>query len=585
LRKFVSYLYQAFGILAILLVLNACKSKKATSVSDPKASHSLNTGNSNGQVRFAGLYVDGCVQRMKGNLNEALQLFNECVKIDPTSLPVCYELGTIYKLLGANDKALENAKLCANGDQKNEWYQLLLIACYHSTKQFAQSVKVYENLIKNFPSKSEFKEDLAIEYALLGQYDKALKQYDELEKQYGTSEQLSLNKIKLLKEQKKNTEVEKEYKRLIEVHPGEAHYYGYLAEYYQESGRSKEAKEMFDKVLQMDPKNVTIHLALSNYYRENGDEIKAYEELRLAFLNPDLDVDTKYKIGLSYFDNAPQNTLYQKQGKELSKILVDVHPSSGESHSLYANFLLNERNLKEAAKHFAIATHFDKTGYGMWEQLLYLENDLGLYDSLEKHSAEALEIFPTNPIPYFFNGVSNYNLKNFKKSVQSLTDGLEFVINNKSLMIDFYKILGDGHNQLKDFDKSDKAYEDALKIDSDNLYVLNNYSYFLSLRKQKLERAEKLSRRTNEIKPNTKNYMDTYGWILYQMERFTEAVDWLGRSAAIPPPSAVVHEHYGDALFKIGKIDEAVNEWQKAKDAGGSGELLVKKLKDKRLYE
>lgn len=565
--------------------LSACKSKKSVVAQDPKSIQGVNTGNSLNYVRFGGMYVDGCVQRMKGNLNEALQLFNECAKIDPASLPVRYELGTIYKLLGANDKALENARLCANGDPKNEWYQLLLIACYHSTKQFAQSAKVYETLIKNFPTKSEFKEDLAIEYALLGQYDKALKQYEELEKQYGASEQLSLNKIKLLKEQKKNAEVEKEYKRLIEANPGDAHFYGYLAEYYQEAGRSKEAKEMFDKVLQMDPKNVTIHLALSNYYRENGDENKAFEELKFAFLNPDLDVDTKYKIGLSYYDNARDNSLYQKQGKELSKILIDVHPSDGESHSLYANFLLNERNLQEAVKHYAIATRFDKTSYGLWEQLLYLESELGKYDSLEKHSAEAAEIFPTNPMPYFFNGVSNYQLKNYKKSAQSLTDGIEFVVNNKSLMLDFYKVMGDAYNQLKDYEKSDKAYEDALKIDSDNLYVLNNYSYYLSLRKQKLERAEKLSRRTNEIKPNTKNYMDTYGWILYQMGKYTEALDWLGRAAALAPPSATVNEHYGDALFKTGKTEEAVQQWQKAKEAGGTNEILAKKIKDKKLYE
>ncbi len=562
-----------------------CKSKKTATVNDPKATQGVNTGGDMKFVQFGGMYVDGCVQRMKGNLNEALQLFNMCAKIDPTSLPVKYELGTIYKLLGANDKSLENAKACATGNPKNEWYQLLLIDCYHSTKQFAQSARVYESLIKNFPSRNEFKEDLAIEYALLGQYDKALKQYEELEKQFGVSEQLSLNKIKLLKEQKRTAEIEKEYKRLIEAHPTEPQYYGYLAEYYQETGRQKEAKEMFDKVLSIEPNNATIHLALSNYYRENKDDIKAFEEMKLAFLNPDLDIDTKYKIGLSYYDYAQQDALYQKQGKELSQILVKVHPSAGESHSLYANFLLNERNLEEATKHYGIAAKIDKSSYNLWEQLLYLENELTKYDSLSKHSAEAMELFPNQPIPYFFNGVANNNLKSYKKSSQSLTDGLEFVVNNKSLMLDFYKLLGDVNYQLKEYEKSDKAYEDALKIDSDNLYVLNNYSYYLSLRKQKLERAEKLSRRTNELKPNTKNYMDTYGWILYQMERYTEAVDWLGRASKMTPSSPIVTEHYGDALFKAGKIEEAVVQWQNAKASGGNGELLVKKIKDKKLYE
>lgn len=569
------------------MLLVSCRSKKLVKEEqhDPKAIQGLNTGGSLNYVRFAGMYVDGCTQRMKGNLSEALQLFNECAKIDPASLPVKYELGTIYKLLGANDKALENAKACAQGDPKNEWYQLLLIDCYHGFKQFGQSVKVYETLVKNYPGRSEFKEDLAIEYALLGQYDKALKQYEELEKQYGINEQISLNKIKLLKEQKKSSEIEKEYKRLIEANPGEAQYYGYLAEYYQENGRQQEAKTMFDKVLSIDPGNPTIHLALSNYYRENKDDQKAFEEMKLAFLNPDLDIDTKYKIGLSFYEYARENELYQQQGKQLSKILVDVHPSTGEAHSLYANFLLNERKLTEAIAYYSTAAHLDKSSYNLWEQLLYLENEVAQYDSLVKHSAEAMDMFPSQPIPYFFNGVGNYQIRSFKKSAQALTDGLEFVVNNKSLMLDFCKLLGDVQYQLKEYDKSDKAYEDALKIDADNLYVLNNYSYYLSLRKQKLERAEKLSKRANELKPGNRNYMDTYGWILYQMERYSEASDWLGRAAATTPPSPVIIEHYGDALFRLGKTGEALKQWQNAKDAGGNSEGLIKKIRDKKLYE
>lgn len=565
----------------------ACQSKKktTTAISDPQAIKGVNTNGSLSFVRFAGMYVDGCAQRMKGNLNEALQLFNECDKIDPNSLPVKYELGTIYKLLGANDKALENAKVCAYGDLKNEWYQLLLIECYHGFKQFNQSVKVYETLVKNFPSRTDFKEDLAIEYALLGQYDKALKQYEALEKQFGINEQLSLNKIKLLKEQKRAGDIEKEYKRLIEANPNEAQYYGYLAEYYQEVGRQQEAKAMFDKVLSIDPNNTTIHLALSNYYRENKDDQKAFEEMKLAFLNPDLDIDTKYKIGLSFYEYARDNEMYQQQGKELSKLLVQVHPSTGEANSLYANFLLNERQVKEAILYYSKAAHLDKNSYNLWEQLLYLESEVNQFDSLEKHSAEAMDLFPSQPIPYFFNGVASYQLKAYKTAAQSLTDGLEFIVNNKVLMLDFYKLLGDVQHQLNAFDKSDKAYEDALKIDSDNLYVLNNYSYYLSIRKEKLERAEKLSRRANELKPNNRNYMDTYGWILYQMARYTEAADWLGRAAITNPPSAVILEHYGDVLFKLGQIEEAVAQWQKAKAAGATGDVLAKKIKDKKLYE
>lgn len=198
------------------------------------------------QVRFAHMYVDGCAERMKGNLKEALKLFEECAKIDPASAPVRYELGTIYKLLGDHVKAVENAKMCAEADPRNEWYQLLLVHCYNGSKQYGQAIKVREGLVKNFPSRSDFKEELAVEYAMTGQFDKSFKMYDELEKTFGVTEQNTLNKIKLLKTQKKWGEAEKELLKLIESNKNEPRFLAYLAEFYFEQNKHEKAREIYD---------------------------------------------------------------------------------------------------------------------------------------------------------------------------------------------------------------------------------------------------------------------------------------------------------------------------------------------------
>src|SRR5690606_28140386 len=43
--------------------------------------------------------------------------------------------------------------------------------------------------------------------------------------------------------------------------------------------------------------------------------------------------------------------------------------------------------------------------------------------------------------------------------------------------------LGDVYNSMKEYERSDQAYEEALRLKPDNDVVLNNYSYFLALRK------------------------------------------------------------------------------------------------------
>ncbi|MBL7937323.1 MAG: tetratricopeptide repeat protein, partial [Bacteroidia bacterium] len=167
---------------------------------------------------------------------------------------------------------------------------------------------------------------------------------------------------------------------------------------------------------------------------------------------------------------------------------------------------------------------------------------------------------------------------------RSLEDGIEFVYDNKPLLIEFYSNLGNAYNSIKNYAKSDKAFDDALKVDPDNALILNNYSYFLSLRKEKLEKAERYSKRSNELAPNNRSYIDTYGWILYQQGKYKEAEEWLSRAVKMGSKSAI-SEHYGDVLYKLGRKEEALNYWQEAKTAGSGSELLDKKIADKKLND
>lgn len=521
---------------------------------------------------------------MKGNIEIAENLFKECLKIDPTSSAVKYELGNIYRFNGLYDTALKFGKECANDDQKNEWYQLLYIECLHNKRQYSLAAEVYARLIKNYPNRSDFYEGLAAEYMYGGNYEKSYKTYDELEKKFGQNEAFSLNKIKLLKQLKKNSEVEIELKKLIQSNTSDARYYSYLAEFYQETNMNDKAMDTYQEILKIDPKNPMIHLALADYYKSQNDKENFYKEIKIAFENPDLEVDTKLKILISYYELTDINTTYKQQATELCDILLKLHPNSAEAHSINADFLIKDKKIKEARDEYEKAIKLDKSSYAIWNQLMSMEAELGDYKSLEAHSAEAMELFPNQSLPYFFNGISNSTLKNYKKAIESLNDGLEFVYNNNPLLSSFYSTLGDTYNATKEYDKSDKAYDDALKIDPDNAETLNNYAYFLSLRKEKLEKAEKFSRRCNELKPNNRSYLDTYGWILYQQGKYKEAEEWLARAVKIGSKSAI-SEHYGDVLYKLDKKEEALKYWIDAKSSGQGSEELDKKIADKKLND
>jgi tetratricopeptide (TPR) repeat protein len=570
-------------LLVPALVSTSCKSKKELSSSgDPKTAKGLTADQ---ETHFAFDFLEGCKERMRGNVENAESHFKECLKIDPSSPAAKYELGNIYRFAAQYDLALKYAKDCAAADPRNQWYQLLYIECLHSKRLYLQAADVYGRLVKIYPEKPEFYEGMAAEYMYAGSYDKSYKVYDELEKKFGPSETFTLNKIKLLKQTKKTTEAEEEFKKLIKLNPAEPRYYTYLAEFYQDTQQNEKALETYREVLKIDPNNPMVHLAMAEYYKSINDKENFFKEMKTAFENPDLDTDTKYKILTSYYDLSAKNDEFRTQAYELAAIMIRVHPKSGEAYGIYAEFLFRDKKTKEARDEFVMAVKYDKTHFDPWNKLMFSDAELQDYASLETHSAEAIELFPNQATPYYFNGLANIQLKNYDKAVESLRDGIEFVYSNNQLLIDFYSNLGLAYNYQKDYDKSDKAFDDALKVDPDEKNVLNNYAYFLSLRKKNLEKAEKYSRRSNELSPNNPVYMDTYGWILYQQGKYAQAEEWLASAAKIAGKRSAISEHYGDVLYQLEKKEEALIYWKQAKENGSGSEFLDKKISDKKLYE
>ncbi|MNL47140.1 Tetratricopeptide repeat protein [compost metagenome] len=125
-----------------------------------------------------------------------------------------------------------------------------------------------------------------------------------------------------------------------------------------------------------------------------------------------------------------------------------------------------------------------------------------------------------------------------------------------------------------------------MKADPDNDHVLNNYSYFLSLRKEKLDLALKMSEKLVQQHQNNPTYLDTYAWVLYIRKDYKKAKEFLEKAMLDSSGvSGTIVEHYGDVLFKLGERDNAVAQWKKAKRMGETTELLDKKIATGALHE
>lgn len=566
-----------------LLFVVSCKSTRTTSNVEKTKESGLSGKN---RVEFENYFFDANKQKILGNYPEAEALFLQALRTNPNSAATMYELANIYSFQNKKKEALYFSKKAAAIDPANSWYQLLYIDCLTQLQQYAQAVEVYKKLLKQYPNRVEYYYELANLYLTLNKGIEAIKSYDEVEKVSGVTDEVSMQKVRIYKILGDSDKAIEEVLKLIKEFPEESKYYGILGELYQARGESEKAFQVYSDLIKLRPNDPYAHLTLADYYRNKHEKEKAFEEIKIAFKSPELDIDTKVKILLSYYSISETHTEMRADADELCKIIVEVHPLDAKAFAMYGDFLYRDEKLKEAREQYRKAVALDKEKYVIWNQLLLIESELNDYEAMQKESKEAMELFPNQPLPYFLNGAANLQLKNYEVAVTALNEGKEFVFNNNPLLSQFYANLGDGYNHLKKYTESDAAYDKALEINPKSSYVLNNYAYYLSLRKDKLEKAEQMSKKSLELEPGSNSYQDTYGWILYQMNRYEDAKIWIGK--AIENGGAgngTLLEHYGDILFKLNEVNEALSYWEKAKKAGGTTDLIDKKIADKKLYE
>lgn len=110
--------------------------------------------------------------------------------------------------------------------------------------------------------------------------------------------------------------------------------------------------------------------------------------------------------------------------------------------------------------------------------------------------------------------------------------------------------------------KSDLAI--AMKLEPDNPLLLNFLGYGKLERGEDLDQAEAMIRKASALRPDDASITDSLGWALYKRGRLPEAVATLSKAAAGDPAQSEIHEHLGDALYTSGRRIEARFSWQAA---------------------
>lgn len=532
-----------------------------------------------------GLLIQAKKEAITGNLKVAQSLFRQYTGRYPNDPVGYFELARIESDLGNYSEALEHCRKACSLDPENVWYALFLAELSLGTSQVKEAIDIYEGIVKRNPGNVDYLYQLAALYVQSEKYKEAIGVYDRIDKIAGVSEEITLQKQKIYLHLNDAGAAEREILRLISAFPEETKYYSILAEFYMANDMPEKALSAYRKVAELEPDNAYIHMSLADYYRKTGDMDMAFNELKLGFATPNLDIDTKVGILLRFYTvNQLYNDL-KGQAFELTRILIETHPRDPKAYSIYGDLLLQDNQFPEAREAFLQVLALDSSRYAIWEQVLQLDLRTEKLDHLLEYSKKATELFPDQPLPFLFLGLAHLQLKNPERALRALSSGANLVVDNNALLAQFYMYQGDALHAMKNDAEAFTAYERSLKLDGENSYVLNNYAYYLSLKGTELEKAGTMAKKAVTLAPKNGSFLDTYGWVLFMQGHYAEAAEWILKSIRSDDnPSAEVLEHYGDVLYKLNDPAGALEYWIKARDKGPSNEKLEKKIAEKKYY-
>ncbi|MCY7351330.1 MAG: tetratricopeptide repeat protein [Cytophagaceae bacterium] len=530
------------------------------------------------QAEAERIFTEGIKFYVTEDYSRAVSLLEKALEIQPDNAGICFALAQVQQKLNDDTKALSYAERAFLLDDGNKYYSELLANLYQKKRSYAEAAKLYQVLMQKHPESNEYGIELASVYLQQDKFDEALKAYDRVEKSLGINEEITRQKQLIFLKQNKIDDAVREGERLVASDPSEVDYMVDLAELLMAHNRNEQAIPWLEKILSIRSDNAQAHIMLADLYRRKGDIERCNRELEIAFNDPNLDGLTKARVLTSYMamltdDKSKENAL------KFAQSLVRTNPQQPQASVLYADLLLQKGEKSAARDMYIRAARLDKSMKEVWDQVLLLDTDLKQIDSLILHSEEAIEVFPNQANYWYTNGSAYLFKRNYDKSVEALEEAQRLIDDSSELVKDIDGMLGDAYNGTGQHAKSNEAYEAALKRDPNNDQVLNNYSYFLSLRKENLPRALELANKLVGRHPKNGTYLDTYGWVLYVSGDYRKAQTYLEQAVQNNGSnSATIIEHYGDVLFQVGEKEKALEYWKKAKSMGQNTPQLDKKI-------
>lgn len=555
-----------------LVVLASCGTTKPTVVTDEN------------HAKFQQYFYQGEKAKMAGNFEIAINYFNTALKFEEVSA-AHYEISKLCSQLPKFEKmGRDHIKRAVEMEPTNSWY--LKDLGYYEI--YTGDIK---DGIKHF--------DLAVKYStnpipILNEYLNVIGNYDmnqaavvlsQIAAIQGEDEDVARKRFELFSAQGKFKEAGKVLEDFESKNKVEDEYYFYLLDFYRENNLKDEAAKWLAYMKTKIPDNGKLLLEESGELAAAGNDAKSYEMLKKSIASGDLAWYDAIDVLKKYEELVAQDEKFSKPLWEIFDLTFNQFKSEYQC-LVQLSFVANHQdNLVRQEEMLKLALDLQKNDLMLWQFLLENQKQLRKWNELVKYTNEALELFPTDAEVYYYAGLGYLKLQDYTKSMELLSTGRDLVIEDPELLSQFYSSLGSVYFKTNSWTECEKSFEQALIQNPDNATALNNYAYYLALKKVQLDKALGIIQYAVSMQPNNAIYLDTFGFVLFQKKQYQNALVQFEIALGILNTDQEIWEHLGDTYFMLGNEAKALESWNKALALNPNHSKLKEKINLKKFIE
>ena len=501
----------------------------------------------------------------------AIDQLNTIVRLAPRDLSAYNQLLHIYNARGQRSKIITvlDSIVAIPGQGAQE--KLFAAENYHRLRAFDKAAQIYRDILEDDPNNDDLLFQLGITQLSRGDTLSAEQNFRRIvaRRDYNVTKQTVPVWVQLV-----HIYTHKYYlNRLLEEMPPDTHLVNRLGNVLLRMVRGRHnhgekmlfadmAERVLNHQLQTDPENQTLLGTKAGLLLDVNRTADARKTYRHANLQGE---KTEYHLGIARSYRVEENWASAQQ------ILEKLHRDTRSESEYYDQIAFDLARVYLRQDEIASARN-------IYQQAV---------DVRPEHTGFRYELART----YLFD-------RNWEKAIPLLEPLIADTEDNPEFLEHVLFDLGRSLERAGQFDRAVAIFQRLLALDQDHAEASNYLGYMLAERGERLTEAKKLIERALKNDPENGAYLDSLGWVYYQLKQYENAARWLDRALTVEEETlrqtnpnspivdglrenlAVIHEHAGDTAHKMGDFSRASHHYERAIEFDPDNQTLREKFKN-----